>query len=560
MTRRRESRSESLAKKVGTAYANYVLFVLFLVYVNNFVDRLIISILADEIKYDLQISDAQLGFLAGTAFAVFYALFGLPLGRLADLWVRKKLIAIGLAGWSLMTTLSGTASNLLQLALFRCGVGIGEASASPAAFSMLCDYFPPRLRATVLAIYTSGAYFGMGLGVFLGGWIVSSWKSVYPTAEMAPFGLAAWQAAFIIVGFPGILLAVWVASLREPVRGQTENIYSESHPHPFRATLRDVLAIVPPLTLANLVIVGGRKVVTVNLVVAAMLVALSAALVQLTGDLAQWMVLGIGIYAAFSWTQNLALRDPPTFRMIFGSRAFIFAIVGFSSINFVAYGLAIWLPSFFIRVHQMEAGHVGMLVGLSIAFGGCLGVNLGGYLSDLWRRKHDRGRIYLGLLTVALSVPAALVLFLTDTLVVALIFNFLVAVLMAMWVGSATSTVTELVLPRMRAVASAFYFLLNVFIGLALGPYLIGMASDVLTARGSSPGDALRISMMAAVCFYVVPATLLFLSLDHIQAAVRDRVARAIAAGEPESSIREMASPLPYRPAPGQSAVKPITS
>ncbi|MEX2126469.1 MAG: MFS transporter [Woeseia sp.] len=529
----------SRAAKGGRAYANYVLFVLFLVYVTNFIDRLIVSILADEIKRDLQISDAQLGFLAGTAFAVFYALFGLPLGRLADLWVRKKLIAIGLAGWSLMTILSGTANNLLQLALFRCGVGIGEASASPAAFSLLCDYFPARLRATVLAIYTSGAYFGMGLGVFLGGWIISGWKSAYPSADVAPLGLAAWQAAFVIVGFPGILLAGWVATLKEPVRGQTEGIYSTGHPHPFKEAMKDVLAIMPPLTLVNLVVLGGKKAVVLNIVIAAALVTVCAALVRATGDLAQWLVLGTGIYATCSWIQNLALRDPPAFKMMFGSKAFMLAIVGFSSINFVAYGLAIWLPSFFIRVHEMEPGHVGMVVGLSIALGGVIGVNLGGYLSDLWCRKHGKGRIYLGLWTVAVSVPAALTLFLTDVLAVALIFNFVVAILLALWVGSATSTVTELVLPRMRAVASAFYFLLNVFIGLALGPYLIGLASDLLIARGSSPAESLRSSLVASVCFYVVPAALLFLSRDHVHVAVRNRIEIAMAAGERELNVRE---------------------
>src|SRR5688572_29466573 len=113
---------------VGGAYAKYVLLVLMLVYICNFVDRLIISILAQDIKADLGVSDGQLGFIAGTAFAVFYALFGLPLGRLADIWVRKRLIAIGLVVWSSLTALSGTASSFLQLALYRCGVGVGEAS------------------------------------------------------------------------------------------------------------------------------------------------------------------------------------------------------------------------------------------------------------------------------------------------------------------------------------------------------------------------------------------------------------------------------------------------
>ena len=157
------------AAAVGGRYARYVLIVLIIVYVFNFIDRQILSILAEEIKADLGISDSDIGFLYGTAFAVFYAVFGIPLGRLADVWVRRTLIAAGLAFWSLMTALSGTARSFMTLALYRFGVGIGEASATPAAFSMLSDMFPPQQRATVLSIYSGGIYIGAGIGLFLGG-------------------------------------------------------------------------------------------------------------------------------------------------------------------------------------------------------------------------------------------------------------------------------------------------------------------------------------------------------------------------------------------------------
>ena len=131
----------SAKARIG-AYAWYALFVLVLVYIVNFIDRQIISILAQDIKRDLALDDAQIGFLYGTAFAVFYALFGIPLGRLADSWYRGRLIAIGLGMWSSMTVLSGFASNFTMLAAARIGVGIGEASASPAAYSMISDRFP----------------------------------------------------------------------------------------------------------------------------------------------------------------------------------------------------------------------------------------------------------------------------------------------------------------------------------------------------------------------------------------------------------------------------------
>ena len=176
--------------KESRGYANGVLVILFLVYVLNFLDRQILAILAEDIKADLQISDADLGFLYGTAFAVFYATFGIPLGRLADAWNRTHLISLGLGFWSLMTALSGTAKGFASLATYRFGVGIGESSASPAALSLLYDYYPPHLRTTVVALYAGGVYIGLGCGLFLGGSILDAWAATYPDTSLAPFGLS----------------------------------------------------------------------------------------------------------------------------------------------------------------------------------------------------------------------------------------------------------------------------------------------------------------------------------------------------------------------------------
>ena len=504
-----------------------------LVYIVNFVDRLIISIVAEEIKADLGITDAQLGFLSGTAFAVFYAVFGLPLGRLADLWVRKSLISIGLVFWSAMTALSGTAGSFPQLAVYRFGVGIGEASASPAAFSMLSDYFSPKVRATVLAIYTSGGYIGMGLGIFAGGWIVNNWKAAYAAPRIAPFGIEAWQAAFLIVGLPGILLAVWVATLVEPRRGQSEGIYTSAHPHPFQEAGRELMAILPPFTFYKLFrSERGSQALAINLGFLMLLCVGGAALTSLTGNVQQWIVVGGGFYATFSWVQNLAIRDAPTFAMMFRSKAFVYSIVGFPAISFVGYGVVFWTPAFFIRAHGVDAGEVGTIAGLSMMISGGLAAVSGGIWADRWKKTNPRARILIGLVTVALITPAAIVLMTTPSLPLAYVANFLFTGFSALWVGSATSTLNDLVMPRMRAVASAFYFLMNTLVGLALGPFMIGQVSDWLMGRGYTAVESLRGGLLSCLLSLLVPTVCFIACLKHIETDEKSRFSRAIRAGE----------------------------
>ena len=128
----------------ASAQAWYLVFVLLLFYIFSFIDRQIISLLVEPIKRDLQVTDTQIGLLQGFAFAIFYTLFGIPIGRLADRMNRKSIIAVGVVVWSLMATLCGLAKNFWQLFLARIGVGVGEAALSPAAYSMITDAFPAR--------------------------------------------------------------------------------------------------------------------------------------------------------------------------------------------------------------------------------------------------------------------------------------------------------------------------------------------------------------------------------------------------------------------------------
>lgn len=510
---------------LGGPYARYVLGILVLVYVLNFLDRQIITILAEDIKRDLGVSDAEIGFLYGTAFAVFYAVFGIPLGRLADVWSRRSLISLGLAFWSAMTACSGLARGFGQLAAARIGVGVGEASASPAAYSMLSDSFPPRVRATVLAIYSSGVYMGAGLGILIGGQVVERWNTAFPAGD-APLGLAGWQAAYLAVGVPGLLLAVWVRSLREPLRGAADGLPTRGEERPFGQFFLELRSVLPPLTLWHLARSGaGARGVVLNLLAAGAIAALALLLAWATGSAAQWLALGLGIYAAVSWMQGLSLRDRPAAALILHSASLRHMAIGFSLLAFTGYGIGGWTPAFFLRVHGEDSGRVGTLVGLTAAIAGLLGVTLGGWIADRLRRRSAGGRLQLGIATALLPLPLAWWMLSTPDTPTAYLVNVPLTMLSAMWIGAGASTVQDLVLPRMRAVASAFYILVITFIGFALGPYSIGRLSDLL---GDLPA-AMRWSLLVNV----VAVFFLARAMRRVGGDEATLVARARAAGEP---------------------------
>ncbi len=189
-------------------YARYALGLLLFVYIFNFIDRQILSILIESIKAEIPLTDTELGFLGGIAFAIFYTFAGIPIARWADRGSRVSIIALSVVIWSGMTALTGAARSFGVLLLARVGVGIGEAGCSPPAHSLLADYFPPERRGTALSIYALGIPLGGAFGNLIGAW-VASW-----------FG---WRMAFVAVGVPGLLIALLVRlTLREPVRGQSE--------------------------------------------------------------------------------------------------------------------------------------------------------------------------------------------------------------------------------------------------------------------------------------------------------------------------------------------------
>ncbi len=202
----------------GAGYAWYVVGALTFVYIFSFIDRQILALLVRPIRRDLGISDTQISLLSGFTFALFYTFFGIPLGRLADFKSRRTIIAAGFAVWSMFTAGCGVARNYAQMLMMRIGVGIGEAALSPAAYSIITDYFPPKRRATALSVYSMGIYIGSGIAYIVGG-IVAGIAAKQEEWILPIVGATRpWQVVFFIVGLPGVFLALLMYTVKEPLR------------------------------------------------------------------------------------------------------------------------------------------------------------------------------------------------------------------------------------------------------------------------------------------------------------------------------------------------------
>ena len=506
------------------AYSWYALSVLVLIYVLNFIDRQILSILANDIKADLGVEDDYLGFLYGTAFAVFYALFGIPLGRLADSWKRIRLMSIGLALWSTMTALSGFAKNATTLTVARIGVGVGEATASPSAYSLISDWFPARLRATALAIYSSGLYIGGGISLLIGGLVVENWNAAYP--DGGPLvGLVGWQAAFLSVGLPGLALALWVLTLREPVRGAIDGLMTPEDPEPFRGFFRELFQVIPPFTIFGAA-ARGTGALVLNLLGAAFFAALAWTLWRLTGVFEQWLFLGVGYYAVFSWAMGLRARDLPTFKLTWGSPAFLCIILGYGTVAFTAYAASYWGAPYAERALGVNKTHLGWFLGAPAAVAGFLGVILGGRMADYLLERRPAGRVWVILFGLVTPLPAMWLAYTTDDVVLFYIGAFLAQMLSAAALGAAAASSQALVLPRMRGLATATFFLATTLIGLGLGPFMAGYVS-------ATNGDDLSLGVLSTLVAAPFGLVLLIAALKLVPQAAASVVERARAAGEP---------------------------
>jgi MFS family permease len=468
----------------------------------NAADRSIVSILAEAIKQDLQLKDETVGFLYGTAFATFFTVFGLPLARLADNCRRTTLLAIGLMSWSAMTALSGFARNFTELAAARFGVGLGEAVANPCSHSLISDYYPKKERAAALGVYLGALGLGGGLAVVVGGYILHYWPT--SCSSLGACGFKPWQVAFFVFGLPGIVVALLISRLREPVRGAVDGQpFRDVSPNPISGLLADVAGVIPPLSVVRLARVGGARAAWRNVMVGGGIVAAAAGLTVATGDTVQWVAVGIGVYALVSWAQAMGIRDPEFLSLTFRRPAFVYLLVGAAFAGGIGGGAGFWVIPHAIRDLHVDAKTAGLTYGVTMAVTHCVGVVLTGWMTDRWRRKSAQAQVWMTLLIYLAPIPFAFVLYLATTPAMFLIGLIGFGLLNNSWASAIAAQVQEFVQPRMRATAAASYALSITLVIFAIGPYAAGKIS---TATGSLPTGALAL-------YAATPLVIVFLLL-----------------------------------------------
>ena len=490
----------------------------------SLLDRQILSILATNIREDLGIGDAELGLLYGTVFALFYALFSLPLGRLVDGWVRTKLLAICLAMWSFFAGLAAFAGGFALLAISRLGVGIGEGATQPAANSIIFDTFPKSRRGVGMAGLGVGLALGLGLSMTVGGIVAEWWDTRYADGG-APMGFAGWQFAFIVASLPGFPLAYLIYRLKEPERGAMDGITTPPDPAPFKASA-DVLSSVVPGT--NWYYLwrrdAGRKQWIINFVGLAVILSVAYALVsitqgysprpsldiyglQLDPHVLQWSVAAFGAFVVLNLFQSFKLTDRATYNVVLSPSLILLMVVGGlqTAIN---YGVMGFTPSLLIRDFGLTPAQAGVQFGLLAAFLGVIGPVIAGPLSDFLSGKMgQRGMVWLVLAALAISPFFGIWTYSAET-TGDFYFRFVIySLILTLWLPPAYALMLGLVLPRMRGITFSTYMIIQTLLGLGLGPYFVGIISD------QNGGDlAQAIISVNLVCPFIVVLLLIVIA------------------------------------------------
>ncbi|KPF83044.1 MFS transporter [Brevundimonas sp. AAP58] len=490
--------SQTAEAPVRPGYRFYVLAILILVYMLNFLDRQIIGILAGPLKEEFNLSDSQFGLLGGIAFASVYSTLAIPLAALADRASRVWIMTGALAVWSGFTALCGVAQNFTQLFLFRMGVGVGEAGGVAPAYSLVADYFPPEQRARALAGFAFGIPLGTAAGTLVGGLLAASYG---------------WRTAFIVVGLLGLLVApILRLTVRDPKRGGTD---AARVAHPAAATTT-VAAAAPkgPDGVGRLAsgIMLGLGVGSLALAALNQFggVAIGNALVLAFGGLLA-LVIGVSFWIARA-TASVVLPKP----------SFWLLALGAASSSVCGYGVAGWLPLFFMRSFELTLAQTSWYYSGIALIGGILGIWGGGLIADKLA-KRGKGAypltpavaflISAPLFIAAMNSPWIIGLVLPGggspaaQLTLAFLIFIIPTGLNLAWLGPITAAIQHIAPAPMRSTASAIFLLFNNLLGIAVGFYYFGWMSDLLAPRFGE--ESLRWAIYTGMGFYVLAAFLL---------------------------------------------------
>ena len=476
-----------------SGYRFYVLAVLILIYMLNFLDRQIIGILAAPLKEHFGMSDTQFGLLGGIAFASVYSTLAIPLAWLADRFSRVWIMTGALAVWSGFTALCGVAGSFTQLFLFRMGVGVGEAGGVAPAYSLVADYFPPNQRARALAAFAFGIPLGTAAGTLVGGLLAAAYG---------------WQTAFIVVGVLGLLVAPLLRlTVKDPVRGGTDVV---------RAPAADPAVAAAPLNDGRL----GKRVaqgllgLSAGLVVLAVLahfkVIQASALVLVFAGLLAGVIGGSLMIARVAAT---AVMPKPSFWLL---------ALGAASSSVCGYGVAGWLPLFFMRSFELTLPQVSWYYSGIALIGGILGIWGGGAIADKLAKRGKGAYPLVPAIAFLISAPCFL-LAMNSPWLIGLIFPgggtqfqqlalafliFLIPTgLNLAWLGPVTAAVQHLVPAPIRSTASAIFLLFNNLLGIAVGFFYFGWMSDLLEPRFGE--ESLRWAIYTGMGFYLMASILL---------------------------------------------------
>jgi predicted MFS family arabinose efflux permease len=387
---------------------NYLLAILTVVLAFNCVDRSFLGLALEDIKADLGLSDTQLGLLTGIAFALFYSLMGIPIARWADRGNRVTIIAATTALWSIVVSLCGLAGSFAQLLAIRVAVAVGEAGCIPPAHSLIADYFPRAERPRAVARYMLGYPLSIVLGYFVAGWL----NEVY-----------GWRVTFMLLGVPGVALALWAwLALEEPRNDPARNASAGEEP-----------------------------------------------------------------------ASNMNLKE--VFTTLWANVTFRHLLLAVSVTSLFSYGIAQWMPTFFVRSYGLKSGELGTWLAVMWGAGGMIGTYLGGE----WASRHAAGNERLQLKVIAcVNVGFGIVMALVYVVPSFYWAFFCLGAAIAGGItvnGPMFATVQTLVPSRLRAISVSLVYLFANLIGLGVGPLAAGALSDAL--RPAFADESLRYALLA---------------------------------------------------------------